>query len=138
MDDAAEIGANKLERWERIIREAAEQSRRGRLPKLQPAQLFGPACEHAVRRARTLLLWEGSGATSMRQVLRGQSVEVDASAPLSFALFSGPEGGFTESELATAIMYNIGLVSLGPRTLRAETAPLAAAAVLLYEHGDLD
>lgn len=137
VDDAAEIGASKLDRWERIIREAAEQSRRARLPKLQPAQLFAPACGHAARRARALLLWEGSGAVSLRQALRQKSADSSGS-PLSIALFSGPEGGFTESELATAIMYNIDLVSLGPRILRAETAPIAAASVVFYEHGDLD
>ncbi len=137
VDDAAEIGAGKLERWERIVREAAEQSGRGRLPKLQPAQLFGPACEHAVRRARTLLLWEGSGA-GLRQTLQASLPDRISAPPLSLAVFSGPEGGWTESELATAIMYNISLVSLGSRTLRAETAPIAAATAIFYEHGDLE
>lgn len=138
VDDAAEIGAAKLERWERIVREAAEQSRRGRLPKLQPAQLFSPACEHATRRERTLLLWEGHGAASLRRTLKESVPRAAPPAPLSLAVFSGPEGGWTESEMATAIMYNIDLVSLGARTLRAETAPIAAAAVLLYEYGDLE
>jgi 16S rRNA (uracil1498-N3)-methyltransferase len=138
VDDAAAIGAGKQERWERIVREAAEQSRRGRLPKLLPAQRFAPACEHATRRATTLLLWEGRGGTGLRQILRTSEARPTPSGPLSLAVFSGPEGGWSEGEIATAIMYNIGLVSLGSRTLRAETAPIVAATAIFYEHGDLE
>ncbi len=138
VDDIADIGQAKVERWERIIREAAEQSRRGKLPKLRPAMLFDAACEHAVRRSRAFVLWEGSGAQSLRSLLRQPAAQPPEYAPFSTSLFTGPEGGFTESELATAAMYRIALASLCPRTLRAETAPIAAAAAVLFEHGDLD
>jgi 16S rRNA (uracil1498-N3)-methyltransferase len=143
VDDIADIGAAKTERWERIIREAAEQSRRAKLPKLRPAMLFDTACEHAVRRSQAFVLWEGSGATSLRTLVRRRAANAPEHAvaqalPFSISLLSGPEGGFTESELATALMYRIELASLGPRTLRAETAPIAAAAAVLFEHGDLD
>lgn len=138
IDDIADISGAKVERWERIVREAAEQSRRAKLPKLRPAMLFETACEHAVRRSRAFVLWEGDGATSLRALLRDQPGAAAGAAPFSISLLSGPEGGLTESELATAVMYRIGLASLGPRTLRAETAPLAAAAAVLWEYGDLD
>ncbi len=138
VDDAADIGAAKVERWARIVREAAEQSRRSRLPKLQPAQLFAPACEQATRRTRTLFLWEGSGAISLRQALQPAVAPVVPLAALSLALFSGPEGGWSEHELETAIRYNMIPVTLGPRTLRAETAPLAAAAAIFYQAGALE
>lgn len=145
VDDLADIGGTKLERWERIIREAAEQSRRAKLPKLRPAMLFESACEHAQRRSQSFLLWEGDGATGLRSLLRQANqitpfnAERDGSAaPFSISLLSGPEGGFTESELAIATVHRIALASLGPRTLRAETAPIAAAAAALFEHGDLD
>lgn len=142
VDDIADIGAAKLERWERIIREAAEQSRRAKLPKLRPAMLFDAACDHALRRSQPYVLWEGSGATGLRTLLRAAAQRTAAhpgpGQPFSIALLSGPEGGLTESELATATMYRIPLASLGPRTLRAETAPIAAAAAVLFEHGDLD
>jgi len=143
IDDIADIGAGKLERWERIIREAAEQSRRAKLPKLLPAMLFEAACEHAKRRSEVLLLWEGSGATPLRALL-GARLPPDApraaaqAAPLTISLLSGPEGGFTPSELAVAGRYGIALASLGPRTLRAETAPIAAATAVLFAGGDLD
>lgn len=143
VDDIAGIGATKLERWERIIREAAEQSRRAKLPKLLPAMLFEAACEHAKRRSEVFLLWEGSGATALRTLLQAR-VSLDATrdpaqpAPLTVSLLSGPEGGFTDSELDIAARYGIGLASLGPRTLRAETAPIAAATAVLFAGGDLD
>lgn len=140
VDDIADIGATKIERWQRIIREAAEQSRRAKLPKLRPAMLFDSACEHAARRSRAFVLWEGSGARSLRSLLTSDH-PINASphnTAFSISLLTGPEGGFTESELATATMYRLDLASLGPRTLRAETAPIAAAAAVMFLHGDLD
>ena len=85
-----------------------------------------------------MLLWEGSSATPLRALLRQAADESEGSVPFSLSVLSGPEVGFTESELAIATVHRIALASLGPRTLRAETAPLAAAAAALFEHGDLD
>ena len=135
VDDAADIGATKIERWERIVREAAEQSRRAKLPELHPAQLFANACDMARPRARTMLLWDGGG-TGLRATLRQATYAADD--PLSLAILSGPEGGWTEGEVNAAMMYDIDLVSIGRRTLRAETAPLVAATAIFYEFGELD
>lgn len=147
--DAGDLSERKLERWQRIIREAAEQSRRGKMPRLTPPQLFPAACEQATRRSQALFLWEGANVPPMRTVLRQAEFEPidlanDASArtieapSFSIALFSGPEGGFTNDEFETAKGYNITPVTLGPRTLRAETAPIAATAAIFYERGDMD
>ena len=65
--DADELSANKLERWNRIMREAAEQSRRGKLPRLAPALFLPAACDQAAQRGTALLLWEGGGVRSLRQ-----------------------------------------------------------------------
>lgn len=131
-DQAAAASAAKRERWERIIREAAEQSRRGRLPVLAAPQPFAQACRKATADARTLLLWEGGDATGLTTALATGAHETRPC-----AIFSGPEGGWTEDEVATALGYNMILVTLGPRILRAETAPIAAAAAIFYAHGDL-
>jgi len=144
--DADELSERKLERWSRILREAAEQSRRGKLPRLAPALFFPAACDQAAQRGMALLLWEGSGVPALRQALRGSGVapgdpaapSVVAAHPFSVALFSGPEGGFTDGEFETALRYGMIAVTLGPRTLRAETAPLVAASAILYEMGDLE
>jgi 16S rRNA (uracil1498-N3)-methyltransferase len=155
--DADELSANKLERWNRIIREAAEQSRRGKLPRLAPALFFPAACDHAAQRGTALLLWEGAGAPSLRHVLQKAERGGDGASerrgdqatplhplapspthPFSIALFSGPEGGFSASEFETALRYDMIAVTLGPRTLRAETAPIVATSAILYEMGDLE
>lgn len=144
--DADELSERKLERWGRILREAAEQSRRGKLPRLAPALFFPAACDQAAQRGTALLLWEGSGVPALRQALRGSGAtpgdpaapSAVAAHPFSVALFSGPEGGFTDGEFETALRYGMIAVTLGPRTLRAETAPLVAASAILYEMGDLE
>jgi 16S rRNA (uracil1498-N3)-methyltransferase len=138
------------------VREAAEQSRRGKLPRLAPALFFPAACEQAARRSQALLLWEGAGVSALRRVLRelGSSTAAgelkfegrpssirdprSSAHTFSIALFSGPEGGFSVGEFETASRYGIIPVTLGPRTLRAETAPLVAASAILYEMGDLE
>ena len=128
------VGAAKLARWQRIIREAAEQCRRGRVPQLELPIGFDQACTHATAHGPTLLLWEGQGAQSISSALQA----LPAVPPTILSLISGPEGGLTEAERSQAHAHAIIPVTLGPRTLRAETAPLAAAAVALYEFGDME
>jgi 16S rRNA (uracil1498-N3)-methyltransferase len=152
--DADGLSEHKQDRWRRIIREAAEQSRRGKLPRLAPAVLLPAACDQAAQRGTALLLWEGAGVPSLRHVLQKQAdkaterpadrqapilpATLSASHPFSVALFSGPEGGFSPSEFENAQRYGMIPVTLGPRTLRAETAPLVATSAILYEMGDLE
>jgi 16S rRNA (uracil1498-N3)-methyltransferase len=57
--------------------------------------------------------------------------------PQRLALLIGPEGGFEEQEIELARHSGLRVVSLGPRILRAETAALAAATVVLSELGEL-
>jgi 16S rRNA (uracil1498-N3)-methyltransferase len=120
----------KLTRWRWIIREAAEQSRRGRLPRLTPAIPFVEACARRGSSDPALLLWEGTDATPLAHALR---ILQQHTPPTSLALFSGPEGGLTDDERQCAGRHGIMSVSLGPRTLRAETAPIAATAIIVYE-----
>lgn len=122
-------GAAKQARWSRIVREAAEQSRRGLLPRLHAPMVWDAACASVVGPA--LLLWEGDGGAPIRQQLQGHA------GGAQLAIFSGPEGGLSDPERSAAERHGIAPVTLGPRTLRAETAPLVAAAAALYESGDL-
>lgn len=131
-----EGAARKLDRWRKILREAAEQSRRARVPRLEPPVPFGDACARSG--APALLLWEGHGAAGLRQVLRSLPAPASAAPQASIAILSGPEGGLAEDERRAAAEHGIISVSLGPRTLRAETAPIVAAAAILYELGDLE
>lgn len=136
-----DIGDKKVERWRRIILEAAEQSRRGRLPVLRPALLLRQAWREASRGGLTVVPWEEASpgipaseeSNSLRSVLRSAQPT-----PFSVNLFIGPEGGFTEEEIEQGQKYGAVPVTLGPRILRAETAGLVAAAAILYELGDME
>ncbi|MBI3536956.1 MAG: 16S rRNA (uracil(1498)-N(3))-methyltransferase [Chloroflexi bacterium] len=126
-----EVSPARVERWQKIIVEAAEQSGRARLPHLADALLFKHACDRAARGGLSLIPHEEEKARGLREAL----AQVPKSREIN--LFVGPEGGFSEEEIAWAQERGIVAVSLGPRILRAETAGLAATAAILYEMGDL-
>jgi 16S rRNA (uracil1498-N3)-methyltransferase len=128
----ATLDERRLTRWRRIIREAAEQARRGRLPRLASPLTFDEACMQVTPYAPALLLWEGDNATPLAAALR--MLSRDAS-PAMLGILSGPEGGLTDDERRCAERHGIMRVSLGPRTLRAETVPIAATAIIMHELG---
>jgi 16S rRNA (uracil1498-N3)-methyltransferase len=132
-----EADSPRRQRWQRIIVEAAEQSGRGRLPLLHPAELLQSACEGAS--GLSLIPWEGERVFGLRAVLREHFAagEKGHARPFSVNLFIGPEGGFAEAEVQLARRHGAIPVSLGPRVLRAETAAVVATAAVLYEAADL-
>jgi 16S rRNA (uracil1498-N3)-methyltransferase len=130
--DIKRVGG-KRPRWERIIREAAEQSHRGRLPRLAAPLSFDRACQESVRENNlSLLLWEEATQESLSGVLRSFSGDL-----ARVALLVGPEGGFASHEVAQARRHGIGVVTLGPRVLRAETAAIVSAAIVMSELGEM-
>lgn len=130
---ARKPSSNKLERWEKIIKEATEQSGRGVLPALKPAALFDDAC-HSVE-GLSLIAGVGLNSLPLREILRSSTHQGD---PVKINIFIGPEGGFTANELEIAQSCGVHKVTLGPRILRAETAGLVACTVVLYEYRELD
>jgi 16S rRNA (uracil1498-N3)-methyltransferase len=146
---------HKRSRWERIVREAAEQSGRGRLPRLADPIPFAEACREAATCDLALIPWEGQGgvprttgptrttdaatAASPRREGQGLAGVLRASdvSPQSVALLIGPEGGLEEEEIDLARRTGLRAVTLGPRILRAETAALAAATIVLSELGEM-
>jgi len=136
---ASSVSNKNLERWRRIIVEAAEQSGRGKLPTLEPEVPFEEACKSA--QGFSLLAWEGERAVGLRTALRGEIYRqriISEKNTLSVNLFIGPEGGFSPAEVEFAQGCGIVQVTLGNRVLRAETAGLVAASAVLYDCGDLD
>lgn len=124
---AGEPGASKQRRYEAIVREAAEQSSRGRIPDVAPAMTLQEALEDAA--GTVIAPWEEEGTRHLRAipVPRGSTASV----------FIGPEGGFTADEARALQAAGAILVTLGPRILRAETAAIAAASLVLGSAGEL-
>jgi 16S rRNA (uracil1498-N3)-methyltransferase len=114
-------------RWQAILREAAEQCGRGVVPALLPALPFALALGDAA--GRRVMAHAGVRCQTLRAAL--------ADRPRGVALFVGPEGGFTPGEVACARGAEASIVTLGPRVLRAETAAMLVAGLVLYELGDL-
>jgi 16S rRNA (uracil1498-N3)-methyltransferase len=138
---AEQVNERRLDRWQRIVREAAEQSGRGRLPDVLPPLSLEEACQQAATADLSLILWEGQptpDAPDLRALLHALAAREQPAAPHTptIAVLSGPEGGITSDELTTATERGIMPVSLGIRRLRAETAPIAAAAIIFYELED--
>ena len=122
--------AKRAQRWDKILLESAQQSRRLAPPVLCPA--VRPAEAFAATRAQqtvSLLLSESAQAPALRAVLEGKS-----SSAAAFAI--GPEGGWTEAELSAARAAGFLEASLGQNILRTETAVAAALAILNYALGE--
>ena len=127
----------KLERWRRIAREAAEQTGRGKVPRVAAPLLFAEACAHAAVAGPALIPWEeergpGRGLRAAVEGLRS------AGTLTSLSLFIGPEGGFTPEEIDLARGHGIVPVTLGRRILRAETAAAVATTLALAALGEME
>jgi 16S rRNA (uracil1498-N3)-methyltransferase len=120
----------RLERWRRVAREAAKQSRRSDVPVVEDVVLLKQAVRiRAAHSGLNLLLAEQERTTTlysaMQAALQQPSMENPA---VNFAV--GPEGGWTAEEEALFGAEGWQAVSLGPRILRAETAGITAMAVI--------
>ncbi|MBA3514273.1 MAG: 16S rRNA (uracil(1498)-N(3))-methyltransferase [Pyrinomonadaceae bacterium] len=125
--------ANKrVERWQRIAMEASKQSGRAVVPEVtHPISLAG--------------LLQASDATGQRRLVfserNGQSLlemkDIQDANQYQITALIGSEGGWTDEELTLARANSWGVVTLGGRTLRAETAAITAAVLLQHLYGDL-
>jgi 16S rRNA (uracil1498-N3)-methyltransferase len=123
-----DAGTSKVQRWQRIITEAAEQSGRARLPELLPIRTLQDALASIPPGALALMPWEEEHDLSLRDALKSSTAS-------TVIIFIGPEGGLTVEEVRQAQQHGVQVVSLGSRILRAETAALAAVASVMYELG---
>jgi 16S rRNA (uracil1498-N3)-methyltransferase len=120
--------AKRAERWKKLLLEASQQSRRVRLPQLSAAARPETAFREREEPLR-LLLSERSEAAPLRAALAG-------SKKTAVALAIGPEGGWTDQEIAAAEGAGFAQVSLGKLILRTETAVVAGLASLNYALGE--
>jgi 16S rRNA (uracil1498-N3)-methyltransferase len=116
-------------RWHRVAVASAKQCGRAVVPSIEPPWAFDALLEDSgTGAACRLLLVEP--AVEVGDVVRG--IEPDAEPPASALILIGPEGGWTQDEVTRALDAGFRPLSLGARTLRAESAPLAALAVLSW------
>jgi 16S rRNA (uracil1498-N3)-methyltransferase len=116
----AQAAAKRVERWQRIVREAAQQSRRSDVPEVDEPVALKVALG-MVNAERKLLLAETEQENSLTAALEGEVASV--------ALAIGPEGGWAAEEMVLFGESGWRSVTLGPRILRAETAAIAGLAV---------
>ena len=117
----------RAERWKKLLLEASQQSRRVRVPLLTP--VMRPDQAFAVREASAkVLLSERAGAPALRDILPREKTA-------KAALAIGPEGGWTDEELESALTAGFRDASLGQLILRTETAVIAALASVNYALG---
>ncbi len=129
----AGASANRQDRWHRIIREAAEQSGRSKLPELSPPTGLEEALRSAPQPA--VMAWEREAAFSLDAAL--DRLRDLARSRASISTFVGPEGGFDPDEVDLAVSCGVSTISLGRRILRAETAAVALVSAIMYEFGEL-
>ena len=123
----AQSAQNRVERWRRIAREAAQQSRRSDVPVVEDVAQLKIAARREGNAVR-LLLAEQERTRTLRKALEEALAESGDQLPV-IRVAVGPEGGWAAEEEALFDSEGWKPVSLGPRILRAETAAITAMAV---------
>lgn len=118
--------AEKESRWQRIALETCKQCNQPHPPLFHPVRDVASLIAEASLFPLKLLFWEGSGGASLHQVI------TPATPPAAIFYLIGPEGGFSQTEYDMAVAAGFKVITLGQRTLRAETAAIAAAAILQF------
>ncbi len=121
--------SKKLERWHKIAASAAEQSGRGRVPKVLTVGSYAEALSCAKQADKALLFYENERATTLKMALSAGSYA-------SVSLLTGPEGGLEPREVEQAVSAGLQVCTLGRRILRCETAPLCALSAVMYDAGE--
>lgn len=120
--------AKKVQRWQKIANEAAQQSQRGILPRVGEVIPFAQAIKQSGQFDRMLVCYEGGGISISEAV---------APEDKRIAVWIGPEGGWESSEIDILRQQGAEIITLGPRILRTETAPMAVLSVLMFTTGNM-
>lgn len=120
---------SKVNRWEKIILEAAQQCGRNQLPTLVVGETLLQALD-IESEALKLVAYENEAGQTIKDVLK--TLRPDKSVT-DVLICIGPEGGYQEKEINAIIKYGGKSVSLGNTILRAETAAIGSLAMIQYE-----
>lgn len=124
----AEAASKRAERWRRIAQEAAKQSRRSDVPAVRDPEPLTVRVKAAAAGMR-IVLAEQERTTTLRAIIE-EVLETSGDEMPALEIAIGPEGGWAPSEEALFDANGWKAASLGPRILRAETAAIAALAVV--------
>ena len=119
----------KQQRWQKIADNAASQSRRGIIPRVNPCIDISDIPQAAKDCEKAIVFYE-CGGEKLRDLIPAEAG--------SLALITGAEGGFEEAEIAMLKASGIAVATLGKRILRAQTAPVAAISAAMLLTGNLD
>ena len=124
----AQSATKRVERWRRIAHEAAQQSRRSDVPVIADPVVLAERVRELSNSTR-IVLAEQERSTTLRTALQEAIIEAGVEMP-TIEIAIGPEGGWAPEEEALFDANGWRAASLGPRILRAETAAIAALAVV--------
>lgn len=125
--DAKQL-SKKQDRWQKISNEAAGQSGRGILPKVNSCITLANLAETLNKFDKTFFCYELGGVAV---------ANIDKNVK-NIAVIVGPEGGFTAVEAELLQSEGATATTLGPRILRTETAPLAAITAIMLSTGNME
>ncbi len=118
----------KIQRWNKIALQSAQQSKRGIIPKVKDAMTFSQATETLDEYNCNIIFYE-CGGKRIGDILSQNDHK-------NIHIFIGSEGGFEETEVSQVIARNGIPATLGKRILRCETAPLCAISIIMYLTGN--
>lgn len=122
----------KTERWQKIAKEAAQQSGRGMVPTVHNTIDLKEAVKILKSADIAFVAYECEEINNLKSVLLSEDN------PKSVAFLIGSEGGFDKSEIEFLQKEDIAVISLGKRILRTETAGEAVLSMIMYEIGDIN
>lgn len=129
IDTKKDIG-NKTSRWQRISLEASKQCNRGIIPRIAAPVSFNVALEMSKCFDLRVIPYENENRNRLTECLHKENQK-------QIAVFIGPEGGFSDSEIKKAVDNGLKTVTLGPRIVRTETAGIMTLSILMFTLGDV-
>lgn len=125
---------SKIARWQGIAEAAAKQSKRGIVPQIHSVMSYKEALAYAADMDCRLVPYEMEESLDGSSGMAGTRKLIEAIKPgESVAVFIGPEGGFADSEIQSAISQGMKPITLGKRILRTETAGMTVMAWIMYQ-----
>ncbi|OXM86122.1 16S rRNA (uracil(1498)-N(3))-methyltransferase [Paenibacillus rigui] len=148
--------SKRIERWQKIAKEAAEQAHRNRVPTVEAPLSWKQLLQLAGQADAAWICYEKENGLQLKHQIqealsKGKAIRIDTAEQgtpaklqtngvndrIKLLLIIGPEGGFSEQEIAAAEAAGCRSVSLGRRILRTETAAMVGLTCILYESGEM-